>query len=218
MQFKFLMFIAAFCVMPAWADALQSLDVFLKTTHTGKADFVQVVSAPAKQGTKDGQALRSKTSSGQFMFARPGKFKFVYTKPFEQTMVADGQTLWLYDVDLNQVTSQKQALVLGSTPVALIANAPDIKALQKEFDLMAQPDQSGLEWLQATPKAKDGQLQSLRVGLRRQGELVQLVTLEILDSFGQRSVLSFTAMENNPALPAATFVFKPPQGADVIRQ
>lgn len=214
MSLRLIPFLAAFCVLPAWADALNSLDLFLKNTRSGKADFVQVVTAPSKQ---DGQVARSKTSNGQFFFARPGKFKFVYTQPFAQTMVADGQTLWLYDEDLNQVTVQKQSQVLGSTPVALIANAPDIHALQKEFDLIAQPDQGGLEWLQATPKAKDGQLQSLRMGLRRQGEAVQLVTLEILDSFGQRSILNFVRFETNPTLPAATFVFKPPQGADVIR-
>jgi outer membrane lipoprotein carrier protein len=218
MQFKFFILWAALSAVPAWADALQSLDIFLKTSQTGQADFVQVVTAPAKQGANAGLAMRPKTSSGQFLFARPGKFKFVYSQPFAQTMVADGQTLWLHDVDLNQVTAQKQAQVLGATPVALIANAPNIKALQKEFDLTAQPDQAGLEWLQATPKAKDGQLQSLRVGLRRQGDVVQLAVLEILDSFGQRSVLTFNHLEINPALPATTFVFKPPQGADVIRQ
>jgi outer membrane lipoprotein carrier protein len=217
MFLKWISILAALCALPAWADALHSLDVFLKTTRSGKADFVQVVTAPPKPGSPDSQPSRAKTSSGQFLFARPGKFKFVYTQPFAQTMVADGQTLWLYDEDLNQVTAQKQAQVLGATPVALIANALDIKALHKEFDLRAQPDQAGLEWLQATPKAKDGQLQSLRMGLRRQGGTVQLVTLEILDSFGQRSVLNFANFETNPTLPAATFVFNPPEGADVIR-
>ena len=214
MIFRWLLLWAVFCAIPAWAGGLQSLDLFLKNTKSGKADFVQVVTPPAKEG----QAPRVKTSSGNFAFARPGKFKFVYLKPFAQTMVADGQTLWLFDEDLNQVTARRQSQVLGATPAALIATAPDLKALQTEFVLSNLPDQSGLEWVQALPKTKDGQLQSVRVGLRVTGKDVELASLEILDGFGQRSVLTFSKVENNPALPAATFEFNPPKGADVIRQ
>lgn len=193
----------------ASADGLKSLEGFMKGTHTGRADFTQVVTAPPK----DGQAARSKTSSGTFEFQRPGRFKFVYQKPFEQTIVADGQTLWLLDVDLNQVTQRSQAQALGSTPAALIASAADLSALRADFTLESAPDQDGLQWVQATPKTKDGQLQSVRVGFA--GE--QLAALEIVDSFGQRSVLRFSGMQTNVALPAATFQFKPPAGADVLR-
>jgi outer membrane lipoprotein carrier protein len=133
-------------------------------------------------------------------------------------MVADGKTLWMYDADLNQVTARQQSQVLGATPAALIATAPDLKTLQTEFTLTDAPSQNGLEWVQAIPKAKDGQLQSVRLGLRPAGKFMELAVLEILDSFGQRSVLTFSLMELNPAMPASTFEFKPPKGADVIRQ
>ena len=168
----------------------------MKGTHTGRADFTQVVTAPPK----DGQAARSKTSSGTFEFQRPGRFKFVYQKPFEQTIVADGQTLWLLDVDLNQVTQRSQA--------------QDLSALRADFTLESAPDQDGLQWVQATPKTKDGQLQSVRVGFA--GE--QLTALDIVDSFGQRSAIRFKGMQVNPTLPAGTFQFKPPAGADVVKQ
>lgn len=194
----------------AWAGGLESLESFVKTVKSGKADFTQVVTAPAKEG----QAARSKTSSGSFEFARPSRFKFVYKKPFEQTIVADGQTLWLYDVDLNQVTARKQSAALGSTPAALIAAAPDLKALQADFALADAPDKDGLQWVQGTPKAKDSQLQQVRVGFKQD----QLAVLEILDSFGQRSVLSFVGFQPNAALDASAFQFKPPAGADVVRQ
>jgi outer membrane lipoprotein carrier protein len=196
--------------MSAWAGGLESLESFVKTVKSGKADFTQVVTAPAKEG----QAARSKTSSGSFEFARPSRFKFVYKKPFEQTIVADGQTLWLYDVDLNQVTARKQSAALGSTPAALIAAAPDLKALQADFALADAPDKDGLQWVQGTPKAKDSQLQQVRVGFKQD----QLAVLEILDSFGQRSVLSFVGFQPNAALDASAFQFKPPAGADVVRQ
>jgi len=189
---------------------MESLESFVRTVKTGRSDFTQVVTMPAR----DGQAARTKTSSGTFEFSRPGRFRFVYKKPFEQTIVADGQTLWLYDVDLNQVTSRKQAQALGSTPAALIASAADLHALQADFVLAADADSDGLEWVRATPKSKDSSLQAVRVGFRG-GELA---VLEILDSFGQRSSLRFNTFHANAPLEAASFQFKPPVGADVIRQ
>lgn len=204
------LFVIAAYASVTGATGLNSLETFVKTVKTGRADFTQVVTAPAKEG----QAPRVKTSSGTFEFSRPNRFKFLYKKPFEQSIVADGQTLWLYDVDLNQVTARKQAQVLGSTPAALIASAPDLHALQADFTLAAAPDRDGLEWVLATPKAKDSQLQSIGVGLRA-GELV---VLEILDSFGQKSSLRFSGFVANAPIDASSFQFKPPAGADVIRQ
>ncbi|MBX3588595.1 MAG: outer membrane lipoprotein chaperone LolA [Ramlibacter sp.] len=202
-------FIAA-SVHAAWAGGMESLESFVKTVKSGRADFTQVVTSPAREG----QAPKVKTSTGTFEFQRPNRFRFNYLKPFVQTIVADGQTLWLHDVDLNQVTARKQAAVLGSTPAALIASAPDLAALQKDFKLEAAPDRDGLQWVQALPKTRDGQLQSVRVGFK--GE--QLAVLEILDSFGQRSVLTFSNLQAPATLAADTFQFKPPAGADVLRQ
>lgn len=182
----------------------------MRGAQSGRADFTQTVTAPARTG----EAARSKTSAGTFEFQRPNRFKFVYTKPFAQTLVADGKTLWMYDVDLNQVTARQQSQVLGSTPAALIASAPNLQALEKDFALQAEPDRDGLQWVAATPKSRDGQLQSVRVGFKND----QLAALDILDSFGQRSVLNFSNLQSNLALPASTFDFKPPAGTDVIRQ
>ena len=199
-------------IASSWARAggLESLENFVKTTKSGRADFTQAVTAPPK----DGAAARTRTSTGSFEFARPNRFRFSYRKPFEQTIVADGQTLWLYDVDLAQVTARKQAAALGATPAALIAAAPDLNALQAEYELSDAPSADGQDWLKATPRSKDGSLQSVRVGFK--GGV--LATLEILDSFGQRSVLQFSAFELNAALDASAFAFKPPPGVDVVRQ
>ena len=207
-------FLIAAYVGVVGATGLESLETFVRTVKTGRADFTQVVTSPPK----DGQAPRVKTSSGTFEFLRPSRFKFIYKKPFEQSIVADGQTLWLYDADLNQVTARKQSQVLGSTPAALIAAAPDLRALQADFTLANAPDKDGLQWVAATPKSKDGQLQTVRVGFRSVEKSAELAALEILDSFGQRSLLSFSQVEVNPRLPADTFHFKTPDGADVIRQ
>lgn len=200
----------AFSATVVSADGLKSLESFMKGAQTGRADFSQTVTSPPKEG----QTARTKTSSGSFEFQRPGRFKFLYKKPFEQTIVADGQTLWLYDMDLNQVTQRSQSQALGSTPAALLASAPDMSALKAEFTLASAPEQDGLQWVVATPKAKDGQLKSVRVGF--EGD--QLAALDILDSFGQRSLIRFTGMQANTTLPASTFQFKPPAGADVVKQ
>lgn len=198
------------CAQMASADGLQSLEAFMKSAKTGRADFQQTVTSPAKEG----QEPKVKTSSGRFEFERPGRFRFDYQKPFEQTIVADGKSLWLYDVDLNQVTQRSQAQVLGSTPAALLASAPDLAALKADFTLKAAPEEGGLQWVLAEPKAVDGQIRSVRVGFAG----TTLATLEIVDSFGQRSVLRFSQMQvNTPSSPAA-FQFTPPKGADVVRQ
>jgi outer membrane lipoprotein carrier protein len=202
--------LAAAFALSAQASGLDSLENFVKSARSGRADFTQVVTGPAR----DGQAARSKTSTGTFEFSRPNRFRFNYRKPFEQTIVADGQTLWLYDADLRQVTTRKQAQALGSTPAALIASAPDLATLRKDFTLEAAGEKDGIQWVQATPKAKEGQLHSMKAGFRGN----DLAALEILDSFGQRSVLTFTKMELNAPVSPEQFEFKPPQGVDVLKQ
>lgn len=212
MQKIFLSWLLCATTSLASADGLQSLDQFLRTAQTGRAQFTQVVTSPAK----DGQAARQKTSSGSFEFQRPGRFRFVYQKPFAQTIVADGQHLWLYDADLNQVTQRTQAQALGSTPAALLAAAPDLKALRADFLLESSSPPAGeeaLEWVLAQPKSKEGQLRAVRIGFAQ----TQLAALEIVDNFGQRSMIRFSQVQTNPTLPASTFQFTPPAGADVLR-
>ena len=193
---------------------MDSLEYFVRNTRSGRADFTQVVTAPAREG----QTAKSKTSSGTFEFSRPNRFKFFYQKPFEQTIVADGQTLWLHDVDLNQVTARKLSQVMNGTPAALIAAAPDLQGLQADFTLRALPEKAGLQWVQAIPKTRDGQLQSISVGFRSTAQGSELAVLDILDSFGQRSIMSFARFEANAAFGPSHFQYKPPAGADVIRQ
>jgi outer membrane lipoprotein carrier protein len=194
---------------PAWADSLDTLDAFVRTASSGRAEFTQVVTQPAREG----QTARSKTSSGSFEFLRPNRFRFHYKKPFEQLIVADGQTLWLYDPDLRQATARKLKDVLNGTPAAVISSAQDLSALRADFLLQAAPDKDGLQWITATPKARDGQLQSVRVGFNGR----ELAALEIQDNFGQHSLISFSKVELNPSLGADAFQFKPPAGVDVVR-
>ena len=183
------------------ADPLETLRDFTRDAKTGRANFSQTVSAP------DG--LKKKTSSGSFEFARPDRFRFSYTKPFEQQIVADGHKVWLYDLDLNQVTVRAMSAALGATPASLLAGS----AMDKDFDLSNAQPKDGLDWVQATPRQKEGAtVQTLRIGFRGK----TLAALEIVDAFGQRSLLQFSAVELNPKLADETFRFVPPKGVDVI--
>ena len=186
----------------AQADAVASLREFVQEVKSGRAAFTQVASSA------DGS--RRKTSSGSFEFQRPNRFRFTYTKPFEQLIVADGQKVWIYDTDLNQASSRKLSQALGATPAALLAGG----SLEQDFVLSSEPSRDGLDWALATPRAKDGAFQQLRVGFRGK----TLAAVEILDSFGQRSLLQFTRFEPNVSLAAELFRFTPPAGADVIEQ
>ena len=193
----------------AHAGAIDSLENFVRNAKTGHADFTQVITAPPR----DGQPGKTRSSSGSFDFQRPNRFRFEYRKPFEQTIVADGQTVWLFDKDLNQVSQRKQVKVLANTPAAVIAASPDLESIKRDFELQPLPDQDGLQWVQATPRQKEGQLTSMKIGFR--GE--QLAALEIQDSFGQRSVLTFNNMQVNTSVNPQTFHFTPPKGADVLQ-
>jgi outer membrane lipoprotein carrier protein len=196
------------------ANGLISLENFVKSAKTGASEFTQTVTSPARAGDGANAAPRVKKSSGSFEFQRPGKFKFHYKKPFEQLILADGTHLWIYDADLNQATQRPQSTAFANTPAALIASATDLTALRKEFSLEAAPDKDGLSWVSAKPKAADSTLQTIRIGFKGDA----LAQLDITDSFGQRSLISFTAMQVNQPLPESIFKFVLPPKAEVLKQ
>lgn len=186
----------------AHADAVDTLRDFVQNVKSGSAEFTQTVTSA------DG--AKKKASAGSFEFLRPNRFRFGYTKPFEQLIVADGSKVWVYDKDLNQASSRRIAQALGATPAALLAGG----SLDGDFMLAAQPAADGLEWVLATPKAKDGAFQSMRVGFRGK----ELAAVDITDHFGQRTSLRFTDFKPGAAPAADRFKFTVPAGADLIEQ
>lgn len=186
----------------ARADALDQLKSFVRDTQFGRADFTQTVTSP------DG--LKKKTSSGSFEFARPNRFRFVYQKPYPQTIVGDGKKVWFYDEDLQQVTVRKLGDALGASPAALLAG----QSIDKDFHLKAEADREGLQWVLATPKVEGGDIQWLRVGFKGR----ELGAIEIADGFGQRSMLRFNTVSSAVQPSADAFRFVPPPGVDVAEQ
>ena len=183
----------------ARADAVEALRGFVRDAKSGRADFTQTVTSP------DGK--RSKVSSGRFEFQRPNRFRFAYLKPYPQTIVGDGQKVWFHDPDLNQVTVRAWSEALGSTPAALLAG----QSIERDFDLKAQPTAQGVEWVLATPRQSGGTIVTMKAGFKAGA----LAAVEIADSFGQRSLIEFGPMQLGLSLPADTFQFVVPKGADV---
>lgn len=189
----------------AQADAVQTLRDFSREVKSGKAEFTQTVTSP------DGK--RKKNSSGSFEFQRPNQFRFAYAKPFEQLIVGDGKKVWIYDPDLQQASSRRMDQALGATPAALLAGAN----LEKDFELKAQPSAQGLDWVLATPRgpqADSAGLQSLKIGFKGK----ELAAIEVVDGFGQRSLLQFSAVSSNAVVAPERFRFVLPAGADLIEQ
>lgn len=201
---KYIFAILMLSVLPlsAHAAATDKLKNFIASTHSGRADFTQLVL------DKNGKKIQS--ASGTMQFVRPGKFRWVYQKPYEQLIVGDGERFWLHDVELNQVTVKKLDAALGSSPAALLSGSNEI---ERGFALKDTGNRDDLDWLQALPKAKDTSFERILMAFNAQSDLV---IMELYDAFGHKTVLRFTGMQRNPQLAPSLFRFVPPKGADVL--
>ncbi len=193
-------------VPAAQAAATDQLQAFVTSVKSARGEFTQ-----RQVKGQGGDVKVTGTSSGTFAFSRPGKFTWRYTKPYDQLLQADGQTLYIYDKDLNQVTERKLDGALGSSPAAILFGSND---LAKNFNISNGPTRDGVEWLELTPKAKDTQFERIGIGFKAGN----LEAMELRDAFGNTTLLTFSAMQKNPALPADTFRFTVPKGADVMKQ
>jgi outer membrane lipoprotein carrier protein len=185
----------------ARAAGVELLKGFLQQTTSGKARFAQIV--------VDKNLKELQKATGTMQFLRPGRFRWEYDKPYEQTIVGDGAKLWIYDKDLNQVTVRKLDKALGGSPAALLAGSNEI---EKVYDLSNLGVQEGLEWLEAVPKSKENTFERIRLGFGQSG----LEAMELRDQFGQSTVIKFAGVERNPKISPEVFRFTPPKGADVI--
>lgn len=186
--------------------AAERLAQFYNHTQTLRAEFTQTV--------RDSRGAPVSRSQGHFSLKRPALFRWEYTAPYAQTLVADGTRLWVYDPDLNQVTVKTQADGLANTPAALLSGT---RPLSSDFDINETGVKDGLAWLELRPKRpKEGELEFevVRLGF----DDATLRTMEISDPFGQRTLLEFSKVQYNPNLPPPTFRFVPPAGVDVVKQ
>ena len=185
----------------ALAAGVERFQAYLRDTQTARADFEQRVYDRDKKLVQQ--------SKGSFAFLRPGRFRWTYAQPYPQVIVGDGARVWIYDEDLNQVTVRAMARALGSTPAALLAGAADV---ERAFELSDAGSRDGLEWLEAKPREREAGFELIRLGMGAAG----VQAMELVDQFGQTTVLRFSNIARNPTLDPSAFRFTPPKGADVL--
>jgi chaperone LolA len=191
----------AFGTVPASAGGIEELNAFIEQTRSARATFTQTVT--------DSEGVKVQDSSGVVEFSRPGKFRWHYLKPFEQLVIGDGNTLWVYDKDLAQVTKRELGSALGSSPAALLAGSDDVASY---FSLESLGAKDGLEWLEVKPYDENSLFDKVRMGFKANS----LQVMELYDHFGQKTVIRFSDFQRNPRFVPGSFTFTPPPGVDVV--
>lgn len=201
--FSNLVGICILLMFPLFANAssIGQLKSFSVTAHSASGTFTQTL-------VRSGRA--AKTSSGSFVFSRPGKFIWKYQTPYSQTLQSDGTSLYIYDKDLNQVTIKRLGAALGSSPAAILFGSNN---LEKNFKLRDLGPNDGCEWVEVVPRSRDTPFTRINLGM--QNSIPR--AMELYDSLGNKTIVNFTGFRKNPPVNASSFRFTIPQGADVFR-
>jgi len=177
------------------------LDAFFSDVSSIRADFKQQVLGNSES--------RLQETSGKMLLLRPGRFRWDYKKPYEQQIISNGKKVWLYDIDLEQVTVKTVDGVLGSTPALLLSsNTP----IEQNFTVNELGEEQNLQWVELLPLDKESSFERLVLAFDKDN----LVSMELHDVFGQLTRLIFTNIERNPIIDPEKFEFIPPEGVDVI--
>ncbi|MCK4744109.1 MAG: outer membrane lipoprotein chaperone LolA [Sulfuriflexus sp.] len=196
-----ILFVLTISSLAQAGTGMDRLKAFFTDVTSVRADFTQQV-----VGVKN-KVLQE--TSGQMLLLRPGRFRWDYKKPYEQEIVSNGKKVWLYDVDLEQVTVKTLDGVLGSTPALLLSSDTPI---EKNFIIKELGEERDLQWVELTPIAKESGFDKLVLGF----DDASLINMELHDAFGQLTRLHFSKIEHNPVIDPARFDFIPPKDVDVI--
>ena len=183
------------------ADPIEDLEWFVKENTRSAVEFSQIIY------DADGEEIQS--TSGLLKFQRPGKFRWHYKKPFEQLIVSNGETLWIYDKDLEQVIIRSISGSFGSSPAALLAGSDEIDSY---YILEGINDGNRGELLVLRPLEEDGMFKKIKIEFFEK----ELSTMELFDYLGQKTIIKFAKFNNRTNFPSDTFNFRPPAGVDVL--
>jgi outer membrane lipoprotein carrier protein len=199
---KLMVLFLALATGVAHAGAREQLDVF--------SNGVRGLSAQFDQRVYDSGGTLKETSNGTVQLQAPRQFRWEYLKPYPQLIVADGDHIWIYDPDMEQVTVRQQSLEEQNSPLAMLI---DIDQMERQFKVTEGGQGQGLTWLELSPKKpEEAPFDRARLGFGPAG----LVQMEMFDGLGQRTVMGFSAWQRNPAFAPGTFVFVKPAGVDQI--
>ena len=199
----FIGFALSLLISPAFAgEGLEKLRKFTNELRSMKADFTQTLF--------DEKMRQVEVAKGKVMLLKPGKFRWDYTAPYEQHIIADGEKLWLYDPDLEQVTVKKMSEALGVAPIALLTSE---EKLEDQFKIIELGNIDGREFVQLEAKVKDTDYGLMLLAL---GDKGRLEVMELKDKLGQVTRIEFHNTKFNEKIDPAKFNFTPPKGVDVI--
>lgn len=186
---------------PAWSeDAAERLKTALKSMDNFTTEFKQTLLDEDKNVVQQ--------SSGTLALQRPGKFAWIYTEPFEQRIIADGSELWVYDVELDQVTVKPMDQGLSNAPIMILMKQADVS---EQFEISEVGQRKFLYWVELSSHAED--LEYTRVYIGIDGDRVR--AMELQDQFGQSTQIVFENQRSGVVHDPATFKFVPPPGVDV---
>ena len=203
MRWMLLWLVMGVGLSPAYAvaDGYERLDRFFEKVTTFKASFIQVV--------LDENLLALEETSGLLWIARPGRFRWDYESVHRQSIVADGEVLWLYDVELEQVTRRAQESAIGQTPAVLLSGGQQYR---KDYNVTILGRQGAVNWISLVPKFSDGSFAEIQLGF--EGETLRLI--QLLDELNQITRVTLANVVENEPIPDSVFRFIPPTGVDVI--
>lgn len=186
---------------PPSGSAIERMHAFLKDVHSLKADFTQVV--------LDTNMQQVRKSVGTLEIKRPDRFRWDYATPNKEIIVADGKRVWIYDVELQQVTVKLLNGTLAASPAVLLSGSNDV---EKSFAIKDLGAAEGLQWVGLTPKIQDTDFEMVKMGFKGN----EVSVMELKDALGNLTRITFSHLVLNPAIPDSLFQFTPPAGADVI--
>jgi len=200
MRFLFL-FLLMHSSMSVADSGLDTLKQFHNNIKTLKAEFTQVL--------HDVDANEVQESRGIVWIQRPGLFRWEYSNPYPQVIVADGSKIWIYDPELEQVTIKKESDAIGSAPGLVLSGK---RALEEDFNMKEIDRKDAYTWVSLTPKKEDADFSEIAVAFIDK----TIAILELKDKLGQRTKIHFKGLETNISLDASRFEFRTPPGTDVI--
>jgi outer membrane lipoprotein carrier protein len=198
-----LVFSAALCgASSVHASPATDVEKYLNGLASWSADFEQTID--------DGRGNVLRNAAGRLYLQRPGKFRWDYSQPSEQLVLADGKQIWFYDKDLAQANVRDMDTSLASTPASLLSGSASVST---QFNVTSLPPSAGLQWFQLIPKHSDTDFQLVRIGFNKNGELASMF---LADKLNQITQLTFSNSKRNDKFAPDLFSFVPPPGVDVI--
>lgn len=183
------------------SEAVQQLDKFFSEVNSFQGQFLQTVFNENDEVIQD--------AKGNIALDKPGRFRWQYTQPYPQLILADGEYLWIYDEELLQAIAKPIDVALGNAPIMLLT---DIRPLAEDFEIMEAPTRDGLNWVELVPLIQDTEFHRIQIGLDAKG--IQKMVLH--DYFSQKTVIEFINLEMNVKFPNEYFTFTAPEGVDVV--